>query len=133
MISIFNESQPGSVVNFAADSHVDRSIDDPSPFIETNIVGAFTLLEVSRGYLAKLREGTRRDFRFLHVSTDEVTAHWARPDRLPSQRRTRRIRPMRPRRPRPIIWFAPGMKPINCRRSSRIALTTTGPTNFQKN
>jgi len=72
MISIFNESQPASVVNFAAESHVDRSIDDPTPFIETNIVGAFTLLEVSRGHLAKLSEGTRRAFRFLHVSTDEV-------------------------------------------------------------
>jgi len=72
MTSIFDEHQPDSVVNFAADSHVDRSIDDPSPFIETNIVGAYTLLEVSRRYLAKLREGARRAFRFLHVSTDEV-------------------------------------------------------------
>jgi dTDP-glucose 4,6-dehydratase len=72
MTSIFNEHQPASVVNFAADSHVDRSIDDPSPFIETNIVGAFTLLEVSRRYLARLDEGERRTFRFLHVSTDEV-------------------------------------------------------------
>jgi len=72
MISIFDENKPASVVNFAAESHVDRSIDDPSPFIETNIVGAFTLLEVSRGYLAKSDENARRDFRFLHVSTDEV-------------------------------------------------------------
>ena len=72
MASIFNEHRPTSVVNFAAESHVDRSIDDPSSFIETNIVGAFTLLEVSRGYLAKSDEGARRDFRFLHVSTDEV-------------------------------------------------------------
>ena len=70
--SIFNEHQPTSVVNFAAESHVDRSIDDPSPFIETNIVGAFTLLEVSRRYLAKFREDARQAFRFLHVSTDEV-------------------------------------------------------------
>jgi len=72
MISIFNEHQPSSVVNFAAESHVDRSIDDPSPFVETNIVGAFTLLEVSRKHLAKLNESARRAFRFLHVSTDEV-------------------------------------------------------------
>ncbi len=72
MASIFDESQPSSVVNFAAESHVDRSIDDPSPFIQTNIVGAFTLLEVSRKYVARLSEGERRDFRFLHVSTDEV-------------------------------------------------------------
>lgn len=72
MNSIFNEHKPSSMVNFAAESHVDRSIDDPSPFIETNIVGAFTLLEVSRKYLAKLSESARHAFRFLHVSTDEV-------------------------------------------------------------
>ncbi|HKQ74194.1 MAG TPA: dTDP-glucose 4,6-dehydratase [Blastocatellia bacterium] len=72
MTSIFNEHQPSSVVNFAAESHVDRSIDDPSPFIEANIVGAFTLLESSRRYLANCRDGARRAFRFLHVSTDEV-------------------------------------------------------------
>lgn len=72
MTSIFNEHQPASVINFAAESHVDRSIDDPSPFIQTNIVGAFTLLEVSRKHVAKLSEEARRAFRFLHVSTDEV-------------------------------------------------------------
>jgi len=72
MISIFNEHRPTSVVNFAAESHVDRSIDDPSPFVETNIVGAFTLLEVSRRYLAQSNESARQAFRLLHVSTDEV-------------------------------------------------------------
>ncbi|HEU0178138.1 MAG TPA: GDP-mannose 4,6-dehydratase, partial [Blastocatellia bacterium] len=72
MTSIFNEHRPTSVVNFAAESHVDRSIDDPSSFIETNIVGAFTLLEASRRYLAQSNESARRAFRFLHVSTDEV-------------------------------------------------------------
>ncbi len=72
MTSIFNEHRPTSIVNFAAESHVDRSIDDPSPFVETNVVGAFTLLEVSRKQLAKQGEGARRNFRFLHVSTDEV-------------------------------------------------------------
>src|SRR5262247_4466197 len=72
MTSIFNEHRPTSVVNSAAESHVDRSIDDPSSFIATNIAGAFTLLEVSRGYLAKSGEDVKRAFRFLHVSTDEV-------------------------------------------------------------
>src|SRR5262245_2084191 len=72
MTSIFNEHRPASVVNFAAESHGDPSIDDPSPFIESNIVGAFNLLEVSRRYLAQSDEGARRAFRFLHVSTDEV-------------------------------------------------------------
>ncbi|MBO0859678.1 MAG: dTDP-glucose 4,6-dehydratase [Chloracidobacterium sp.] len=72
MSSIFKESLPTSVINFAAESHVDRSIDDPSPFIETNVVGVFTLLEVSRRYLARSNESLMRTFRFLHVSTDEV-------------------------------------------------------------
>jgi dTDP-glucose 4,6-dehydratase len=72
MTAIFKERRPTSVVNFAAESHVDRSIDDPSPFIETNITGAFTLLEVSRRYLAQSNESLMRTFRFLHVSTDEV-------------------------------------------------------------
>lgn len=70
--AVFREHRPASVVNFAAESHVDRSIDDPSPFIQTNIVGTFVLLEASRKYLATLDDDQRRAFRFLHVSTDEV-------------------------------------------------------------
>jgi len=72
MQSVFLEHQPTAVVNFAAESHVDRSIDDPSPFIETNITGTFVLLETSRKHIAKLSEAEQRAFRFLHVSTDEV-------------------------------------------------------------
>jgi len=64
--------QPDAVINFAAESHVDRSIDGPRAFIQTNVVGTLGLLESTRDYWAKL-EGERRDrFRFLHVSTDEV-------------------------------------------------------------
>ncbi|MDX2033303.1 MAG: dTDP-glucose 4,6-dehydratase [Blastocatellia bacterium] len=72
METVFREHRPDAVVNFAAESHVDRSIDDPTPFIETNIVGAYVLLEASRRHLARLDEAGRRAFRFLHVSTDEV-------------------------------------------------------------
>jgi dTDP-glucose 4,6-dehydratase len=72
MHSVFGAHQPTAVVNFAAESHVDRSIDDPSPFIETNIVGTFDLLEAARKYTAKLDEQQQPAFRFLHVSTDEV-------------------------------------------------------------
>ncbi len=72
MRSVFNDHQPTAVVNFAAESHVDRSIDDPSPFIDTNITGTFVLLEAARKYVAKLNEQRQRAFRFLHVSTDEV-------------------------------------------------------------
>jgi dTDP-glucose 4,6-dehydratase len=70
--SIFREHRPSCVVNFAAESHVDRSIDDPSPFIETNIVGTFVLLEAARRHVLALGDEATRAFRFLHVSTDEV-------------------------------------------------------------
>ena len=64
---LFAEQRPSAVVNFAAESHVDRSIDDPGVFVQTNVVGAFELLEAARR-----QEGRSEGFRFLHVSTDEV-------------------------------------------------------------
>lgn len=64
--------QPCAVINFAAESHVDRSIVGPDAFIQTNVVGTFHLLEAVRAYWQSLSEATRADFRFLHVSTDEV-------------------------------------------------------------
>jgi dTDP-glucose 4,6-dehydratase len=72
MALVFREHRPTAVVNFAAETHVDRSIDDPGPFVETNIVGAYVLLETARRYVAGLSEAERAAFRFLHVSTDEV-------------------------------------------------------------
>jgi len=70
--AVFREDQPTALLNFAAESHVDRSIDGPRAFVETNTVGTFELLEVSREYLAGRPEEERARFRFLHVSTDEV-------------------------------------------------------------
>lgn len=69
---VFRDHPPTAVVNFAAESHVDRSIDDPTPFIATNIVGAYVLLEATRNHLRTVSDEARRAFRFLHVSTDEV-------------------------------------------------------------
>lgn len=66
------EHQPDAVVNFAAESHVDRSIDGPGAFIQTNVVGTLALLESVRDYWRGLEAGKREAFRFLHVSTDEV-------------------------------------------------------------
>jgi dTDP-glucose 4,6-dehydratase len=66
------EHQPRAVLNFAAESHVDRSIHGPGDFIETNIVGTFRLLESVRGYWQALAPDAQQQFRFLHVSTDEV-------------------------------------------------------------
>jgi dTDP-glucose 4,6-dehydratase len=72
MRAIFREHRPTGVVNLAAESHVDRSIDGPAAFVQTNIVGTFELLEASRQFLAQADEADRESFRFLHVSTDEV-------------------------------------------------------------
>ncbi len=64
--------QPRAILHFAAESHVDRSIHGPAAFIKTNVEGTFTLLEAARAYWSGLSEDIRGDFRFLHVSTDEV-------------------------------------------------------------
>ncbi|MDD2055966.1 dTDP-glucose 4,6-dehydratase [Pseudomonas sp. GD03860] len=69
---VLAEHQPRAVINFAAESHVDRSIHGPEDFIETNIVGTFRLLEAVRAYWKALADDAQRVFRFLHVSTDEV-------------------------------------------------------------
>ena len=69
---IFLQYQPDLVMHLAAESHVDRSIDGSSAFIETNIIGTYTLLEVARDYWQRLDESCKRAFRFQHVSTDEV-------------------------------------------------------------
>ena len=66
------EHAPRAIVHFAAESHVDRSIHGPGAFMQTNVTGTFTLLEAVRGYLAAQDDASRRVFRFLHVSTDEV-------------------------------------------------------------
>ena len=70
--SIFNEYQPDAVIHLAAESHVDRSIDEPGVFIQTNINGTFHLLQVGLAYWNTLPENKKNRFRFLHVSTDEV-------------------------------------------------------------
>ena len=70
--NLFGQYKPRAIINFAAESHVDRSILDPESFIQTNIVGTFRLLEESRKYWNKLENEDKANFRFLHVSTDEV-------------------------------------------------------------
>lgn len=70
--SLLNEQKPRAVINFAAESHVDRSIHGPEDFIQTNIFGTFRLLEAVRAYWSGLNNETKQSFRFLHVSTDEV-------------------------------------------------------------
>jgi len=70
--ALLAEHQPQAVVHFAAESHVDRSIDGPAAFVQTNVVGTLSLLECVRDYWRALDEDARAGFRFLHISTDEV-------------------------------------------------------------
>ena len=69
---VFEQHQPDAVMHLAAESHVDRSIDGPAEFIQTNIVGTYNLLEAARAYWNKLPEVKKSNFRFHHISTDEV-------------------------------------------------------------
>jgi dTDP-glucose 4,6-dehydratase len=72
MTRVFSEYEPSAVLNLAAETHVDRSIDSPRPFLDTNVTGTFVLLETARTFLAARDARSRGAFRFLHVSTDEV-------------------------------------------------------------
>ena len=69
---ILDQHQPDAIMHLAAESHVDRSIDGPSDFIQTNIVGTYSLLECARSYWRQLSSSKQDDFRFHHISTDEV-------------------------------------------------------------
>ncbi|WP_191577588.1 MULTISPECIES: dTDP-glucose 4,6-dehydratase [Achromobacter] len=86
--------KPRAVLNFAAESHVDRSIHGPGEFIQTNIVGTFHLLEAVRAYWSALPEQEKQDFRFLHVSTDEVYGSLSKDD--PAFRETNPYEPNSP-------------------------------------
>lgn len=86
--------KPRAVLNFAAESHVDRSIHGPEDFIQTNVVGTFHLLEAVRAYWSALPDAEKTDFRFLHVSTDEVYGSLSKED--PAFSETNRYEPNSP-------------------------------------
>ena len=88
------QNRPRSIINFAAESHVDRSIHGPEDFIQTNIVGTFRLLEAVRVYWGGLNSEAKQRFRFLHVSTDEVYGSLAKDE--PAFSETRRYEPNSP-------------------------------------
>ncbi|MGI2186066.1 dTDP-glucose 4,6-dehydratase [Shewanella oncorhynchi] len=79
---VFNKYQPDAVMHLAAESHVDRSISGPSDFIQTNIVGTYTLLEATRSYWSELPTEAKKAFRFHHISTDEVYGDLPHPDEV---------------------------------------------------
>ena len=129
----FREHRPTAVVNFAAESHVDRSIDDASDFVRTNIVGAFELLEAARRHLKGAAPDERERFRFLQVSTDEVYGSLG-PDRpLLGRVHLRPQLPLRRLQGRPpTTWCGPTARPTGCRRSSPTARTTSAPTSSRR-
>ncbi|OBV37630.1 dTDP-glucose 4,6-dehydratase [Janthinobacterium psychrotolerans] len=92
--TLLTQYQPRAVVNFAAESHVDRSIHGPGDFIQTNIVGTFHLLEAVRAYWSALEGEARQQFRMLHVSTDEVYGSLSRDE--PAFTETHRYEPNSP-------------------------------------
>ncbi len=77
---IFQDQKPDIVMHLAAESHVDRSIDKPSDFIKSNIIGTYTLLEQARDYWNSLKGDKKNSFRFIHISTDEVYGDLPHPD-----------------------------------------------------
>ncbi|NGM86025.1 dTDP-glucose 4,6-dehydratase [Parapusillimonas sp. SGNA-6] len=79
---VFAEHRPHAVMHLAAESHVDRSIDGPAAFVQTNIVGTYTLLEAARQYWQELDSETKANFRFHHISTDEVYGDLEGPEDL---------------------------------------------------
>ena len=107
---------PDAIMHLAAESHVDRSIDGPGEFIQTNIVGTFTLLEAALDYWRGLPRESAARFRFHHVSTDEVFGSLGADGHVHRGRAaTSRTRPIRrPRRP-PTTSCAPGTRPTACR------------------
>ena len=94
MAQLLESHRPRAIVNFAAESHVDRSIHGPRDFIQTNIVGTFELLESVRGYWNGLGDDEKKGFRFLHVSTDEVYGSLHKSD--PAFSETNRYEPNSP-------------------------------------
>jgi dTDP-glucose 4,6-dehydratase len=127
--------RPRAVLHFAAESHVDRSIDSPAPFIETNIVGTFTLLEAARSYWQSLPAEEQPAFRFLHVSTDEVYGSLSSQD--PAFAETTAYAPNSPyaarQKLRRITWFGHIAIPMACLWSPPTARTTTVRTSSRKN
>ena len=101
--AILRDYQPSAILNFAAESHVDRSIDGPAAFVQTNVVGTLNLLESTLAYWRELPPELATEFRFLHVSTDEVYGSLGDTASSRKPRPTRPIRPIRPAKPPRII------------------------------
>ncbi len=128
------EHKPRAIVHFAAESHVDRSITGPEAFLRTNIDGTFTLLQAARAFYDSLPAADQQNFRFLHVSTDEVYGTLSPTDpAFHEDTPYAPTPPTPPPRPPPTTSSAPGTTPTACPPSSPTAPTTTARSTSPKN
>jgi len=113
---LLKQYQPRAVINFAAESHVDRSIHGPANFIQTNIVGTFNLLECAREYWAGLRDAEKKQFRFLPMYQQmRYTAHYLHPIRLfQSLIHMSQTAHIQHQKLPQIIWCGHGFIPMDC-------------------
>ena len=128
---IFATYQPAAVVHLAAESHVDRSIDGPGEFVQTNVVGTFTLLEAARALLERAGRPSARALPLpARLHRRGLRLARARADASPRRRRTRPTRPTRRARRDPTTWCAPGTTRTACRRSRTNCSNNYGPYQF---
>ena len=112
LAQIFAEQQPEAVLHLAAESHVDRSIDSPAAFIDSNILGTFQLLHAARRYW--LTEASQSSSAFTMSLRTRSLASWVAAVASPKPLLMRRARLTRPLKRRPTIWCAPGTRPTAC-------------------
>ena len=111
---VMAEHSPAAIVHFAAESHVDRSIDGPAAFVRTNVQGTFELLDAARRYWPACRPTAMRTSAFCTSRPTRSTARWVPPAGSPRPALTIPVRPIRRRRRRPTIWPGPGSAPSAC-------------------
>lgn len=102
---VFKQHQPDAVMHLAAESHVDRSIDGPAEFIQTNIVGTYNLLEAARAYWSELSSDRKQSFRFHHISTDEVYGDLPHPSDIKSEELSEKSEHSSQLTPKPLPLF----------------------------
>lgn len=131
--AVLAEFAPEIVMHLAAESHVDRSIDGPAAFIETNIVGTYTLLEASRQYWLTLAPEKNQRFAFIIFLPMKCTARSVKRDCLPKKHRIHLTRRILRAKPHLTIWCVLGMKPMVSLPSSPTVPIITGLIIFQRN
>ena len=131
--SLFAEFKPDLILHLAAESHVDRSIDEPATFVTTNVLGTFSMLHEALNYWQELSDLRRSRFRFCHVSTDEVFGALGPSGAFDERPVTTPIHPMRRAKQDRITWHAPGTARMGCLLCLAIAAITTARTSFRKN